>query len=308
MITVVIPTHNPKPEFLRRTLDCLKSQSYPQDRWELLIIDNASSTMLSPSLLAWHAKGRVVREGTLGLTHARLRAVKEAKGELMVWVDDDNLLSPTYLEYAAEAFASSPRLGVAGGKSLAEYQDPPPSWFQPGLAPLGCRDLGAERMISRWNPDRPDYPSSAPIGAGMVIRKEAMLPWAAAVTADPKRQALGRKGKSLTSGEDNDINLTAMRSGWDLAYLPELELTHLIPPARLTLDYLGRIARVSYRDFIRVLDIHGIRPWPKIGRATLPLRAARAWVHCKAWRGPVEQIRWHSALGQFEGRAELGNS
>lgn len=308
MITVIIPTHNPKPEFLQRTLAALRMQSLPFEQWQLLIIDNASTTPVDATLADWHPAARVVREMQLGLTHARLRAIQESADGLLVWVDDDNLLDSDYLSHAKEAFASSPRFGAAGGKSLAEYQDAPPFWFQPSLAPLGCRDLGSEQILSRWDPDKPEYPASSPIGAGMVIRKEAMLPWAEAVMVDPKRQALGRKGKSLTSGEDNDINLTALRAGWELAYLPQLQLRHLIPPARLTLDYLGRIARVSYRDFIRVLDIHGIRPWPKIGRATIPLRAARAWINCKAWRGPAEQIRWHSAIGQFEGRAELGNS
>ncbi|WP_035614035.1 glycosyltransferase [Haloferula sp. BvORR071] len=308
MITVIIPTHNPKPEFLQRTLGALRLQSLPSAEWRLLIIDNASNTPLDDALVSWHPAGRIVREPQLGLTHARLRAIREAEDGLLVWVDDDNLLAAEYLKEAKAAFDGHPQLGVAGGKSIAEYQDTPPHWFQPGIAPLGCRDLGEETILSRWNPQSPEYPAASPIGAGMMIRKQAILPWAEAVQVDPKRQALGRKGKSLTSGEDNDINLTALRGGWDLAYLPKLELIHLIPPARLTLDYLCRIARVSFRDFIRVLDIHGIRPWPSIRKESIPLRAAKAWMRCKAWRGPAEKVLWQSAVGQFEGRAELGNA
>lgn len=305
MITVVIPTHNPKTEFLYRTLAALRNQSLSLDEWQLLIIDNASPEAVNPACISWHPCARVVQEKNLGLTHARLRGIVEAEHELLVWSDDDNLLAPDYLAKAAEAFANSPKMGAAGGKSIPEYQEEPPDWYRSDLAPLGCRDLGDQPKLARWNPNHPEYPSGAPIGAGLVIRREALLPWAEAVRSDPRRLALGRKGSSLTSGEDNDINLCVLRQGWELAYLPQLSLIHLIPPGRLSFDYQQQISRTSFRDFIRVLDIHGIRPWSEISPATVHLRAAKAWFTFQAWKGPCERIRWQGAIGQFEGRAQL---
>ena len=308
MMTVVLPTHNPRQDILARALTALKAQSLEKSEWSMLVIDNASTEPLSNKLLNWHPQGRVVREEKLGLTHARLRAIDEAEDGLMVWVDDDNLLAPDYLEKASNAFESSPKLGAAGGRSLPEYEESPSSWYRPGLAPLGCRDLGDEGIVASWNPQCPEYPAASPIGAGMVVRKEAIEAWAEAVRNDPLRQALGRAGDSLTSGEDNDINLTLLRAGWNLAYLPQLSLTHIIPPGRLTLDYQKRMARVSFRDFIRVLDIHGIRPWSTISSVSVPLRTAKAWFTFQVWKGPREQIRWQGAIGQFEGRARLSPS
>ena len=305
MITVVLPTHNPREDIRARTLNALKAQSLEKTEWSMLVVDNASAESLSNKLLNWHPGGRVVREEKLGLTHARLRAINEADDGLIVWVDDDNILVPDYLEKARDAIESSPKLGAAGGRSLPEYEETPPSWYRPGLAPLGCRDLGDQRIVASWNAEEPEYPAASPIGAGMVVRREAILAWAEAVKTNPLRQALGRTGASLTSGEDNDINLTLLRAGWDLGYIPQLSLTHIIPPGRLTLDYQKRMARVSFRDFIRVLDIHGIRPWSRIPWGTLAIRKAKAWLTHKAWRGPAETIRWHGAMGQFEGRALL---
>ena len=307
MMTVVLPTHNPRQDILARTLTALEAQTLEKSEWSMLVIDNASVEPLSNKLLDWHPQGRVVREEKLGLTHARLRGIDEADDGLMVWVDDDNLLVADYLQQARDAFKSSPKLGAAGGRSLPEYEETPPAWYLPSLAPLGCRDLGDEGILASWNDQSPEYPASSPIGAGMVVRRDAILAWAEAVKTDPQRQALGRTGASLTSGEDNDINLTLLRAGWDLAYLPQLRLTHIIPPGRLTLDYQKRMARVSFRDFIRVLDIHGIRPWTPIPRWSIPLRATKAWLTHQAWRGTVEQIRWQGAIGQFEGRALLIN-
>jgi hypothetical protein len=156
-----------------------------------------------------------------------------------------------------------------------------------------------------WDQQAPLYPAAAPIGAGMVIRQKAMRAWADAVATDQQRLSLGRRGTALSSGEDNDINLTLLRAGWQLAYLPSLQLTHVIPAARLALRYQKQLARASFRDFVRVLDQHGIRPWSAIPRWTVPLRALRCWFSYRVWAGPAQQVRWRGAMGQFEARAQL---
>jgi glycosyltransferase involved in cell wall biosynthesis len=304
-LDVIVCTHNPHEGRLRQALDALAQQSLSFGRWSLLLIDNASKPSLAEDLVVWHPHGRVIREPELGLTHARLRAIAEATSDLLVWVDDDNLLDCHYLALALAAFDESPRLGAAGGKSLPVYESPPPPWYQSDLAPLGCRDLGDSEVRMTWDQDRPTYPPAAPVGAGMVTRRTAIQTWAQAVTSDPDRQRLGRTGTALSSGEDNDINLTILRNGWDLAYLPALRLQHIIPPDRLTADYLKRIARASFRDFVRVLAIHGIRPWKPIQRWSVPLRKLRAWLKYRAWESSAAAIRWHGAVGQFEGRAEI---
>ncbi len=306
-LSVLIPTHNPRSDYLHRTLDALRLQSLPRAEWELLLIDNCSAPALPPSLVDWHPRGRVVPAPTLGLTHARITGVDTASGEVLVWVDDDNILAPDYLENVRRLFAANDRLGAAGGKSLPEYDTPPPAWYRPGLAPLGCRDLGNHPLEARWEASGQPrhYPDSAPIGAGLAVRRDALLRWVERVKTDPIRQRFGRTGTALTSGEDNDINLTLLGDGWTLAYEPTLSLTHLIPPRRLTLDYQRRIARASFRDFVCVLALHDIRPWPAIARWTVRLRQLKAWFVMKAWQSPAASIRWHGACGQIEGRSRI---
>ena len=304
MISVLIPTHNPRPDFLDRTLAALRAQTLPAASWELVLIDNCSRTPLDENLIAWHPHGRILSAPTLGLTHARIAGQDAARGDILVWVDDDNLLASDYLATVELAFSENAALGAVGGKSIPEYESPPPPWYRPDLAPIGCRDLGDTRLDVKWGRDSTrSYPHFAPLGAGMSIRKQAMTDWVDLVKNDPIRRKFGRTGAALTSGEDNDINLTLLAAGWSLAYIPGLRLTHLIPARRLTLDYQRKIARATFRDFIRVLDIHGIRPWPAIARWTVPLRKAKAWVSLRAWSGPVASIRWHNACGQIEGRA-----
>ena len=100
--------------------------------------------------------------------------------------------------------------------------------------------------------------------------------------------------------------LHALETGWSAAYWPELTLHHLMPPDRLTESYLGAISRAAFRDYVRVLNLHGIQPWKAIPGWTLPLRKIRAWFRNQAWRGPNASVQWNSAVGNLEGRALIG--
>jgi glycosyltransferase involved in cell wall biosynthesis len=301
--TVIVPTHNPRSGYLAQTLAALRNQTLALHEWELLLIDNASSTALDASLVQWHPNGRVIRESRLGLTAARFRGLREASADLLVWADDDNILAPDYVQAAVRFFAERPGVGAGGGKATPVYESAPPPWYRSDLAPLGCRDLGNQELSAKWTSHgERRYPEAAPIGAGLVIRRAAMATWAEAVERDPVRQKLGRTGQALTSGEDNDIALTLLAAGWELAYTPTLTLQHLIPSRRLTLDYQQRIARATFRDFTRVLLLHDASPWPPISRRTMRLRQLKAWFTCRAWTGPAAQIRWSGLCGHFEGR------
>src|SRR4051812_45171677 len=114
-LSVILCTHNPRADYLRRTLEGLRAQSLALHEWELIIVDNASRTPLAGTLdLKWHPLGEVGREDEVGLTAARLRGIATARAETLVWVDDDNILAPNYLELAAELGRTWPQLGVWG--------------------------------------------------------------------------------------------------------------------------------------------------------------------------------------------------
>ena len=98
MISAIICTHNPREEFLKRALQALAVQTLDTQNWELIVIDNASTERLDKSLdLSWHPDSRVVRENELGLTPARLRGIRESKGDVLVFIDDDNVPEPDFL-------------------------------------------------------------------------------------------------------------------------------------------------------------------------------------------------------------------
>jgi GT2 family glycosyltransferase len=205
--------------------------------WELLLIDNASQTVLASEIdLSWHSNARHVREETLGLTAARLCGIREANNDILVFVDDDNVLDIDYLKNTLEILEKNPKLGAIGGKSLPEFEIEPEAWVEQFSGCLALRDHGDEpKIYFRQNPidiSANDYPEIAPIGAGLVIQKEIAKAYAKLVSQDKSRLALGRTGKKLVSGEDNDIVLTLLEAGWGVGYFPQLQLTHLISVGR----------------------------------------------------------------------------
>ncbi|MDO9190883.1 MAG: glycosyltransferase, partial [Sulfurimicrobium sp.] len=91
--TVALCTHNHAPR-LARTLRDLGGLIQPEQPWEFLVIDNASTDDTAAILVdkSWRFPGpevRMVREEKLGISHARNRAVTEARGEYIIFIDDD---------------------------------------------------------------------------------------------------------------------------------------------------------------------------------------------------------------------------
>lgn len=311
-ISVIIPAHNPDARRLARTLAGLRDQTLALACWETLLIDNASTPPLDLATLPSPrpANLRVLREPVPGLAAARLCGLHAASAALCVFVDDDNVLAPGYLAAALALFTAHPALGAAGGPSLAEFEATPDAWTAEFFPLLALRDLGAEPQFARF--DRagtprhpPPYPRCAPIGAGMVLRREAARSW---MERPPSTHLSDRCGTALTSGGDNDIVLSVLRDGWEVGYAPDLALTHLIPAARLAPAYLARLNRGIQKSWMQVLAQHDANPWPPIARWSVPLRQAKAWFTHRAWSGVTAHIRWQGACGHFEGRVASDGS
>src|SRR5688572_4101532 len=131
-ISVITCSHNPRPDYLERVLDALRKQTLDKSRWEFLLIDNSSQDSLEARVdLSWHSNARHIREGKLGLTHARLRGIREASGDLLVFVDDDNILDDDYLDEALRVAEEWPRLGAWGGQTRPGFEENPPDWTRP---------------------------------------------------------------------------------------------------------------------------------------------------------------------------------
>jgi len=217
------------------------------------LIDNASRESLERAWdLTWHPNARHLREDELGLTPARLRGIQEAQGSLLIFVDDDNVLVPNYLEEALRIETEWPILGAWGGDIVGEFETQPEPWTHPYLGYLcinECKEI-------RWS-NNPEDVSALPLGAGLCIRAEVANAYARQQAAIAPERMLDRKGSSLMSGGDVDMVLFCRKFGLGFGRFPGLSLIHLISARRLTENYLLELVRAVNRSVVLVGGIHG---------------------------------------------------
>ncbi len=130
-ITVVICTRE-RPGALARCLDSLLRQEYP--RFCVLVVDNAPVTGSTAEVVQAAARRgpvRYLREPQAGLSYARNAAVAAAPGEILAWIDDDEVADPYWLAEVARALAEHPEADVVTGVIVpAELETPAQVWFE----------------------------------------------------------------------------------------------------------------------------------------------------------------------------------
>lgn len=236
-LSVIICTYNPRIDYIREVIRRLQQQSLRPGDWELVVVDNNSKVSVGTQVdLSWHPAARVVRETDQGLTKARLRGIRETSGDLLCFVDDDNLLDSQYLSVALNLARVHPRIGAFGGSIRPVYEVKPPEWLGPYQEMLAIREVQREL----WTNAR-DAPFNPPCGAGLVVRKVVSEEYQQQLESVIWRKSLDRTGDNLISGGDTDLVLTACDVGLGWGVFPELTLEHLIPAGRLEWDYIMRL-------------------------------------------------------------------
>jgi glycosyltransferase involved in cell wall biosynthesis len=246
-LTVIICTHNPRPEYLSRTLEALRAQTLPFEQWELLILDNASNPAIEAlTNITWHQNARILAEPELGKNAALSRGTLHSTGALIVIVDDDNVLDPDYLANAVEIYEDYPFLGAFGGSIEGEFEVDPPLSLLPYMEGLAIRTT----VRDHWSNAR-KWSEATPFGAGMCVRREVAELYLHRVRSDKIRFALGPKGTTLGRGEDTDMAWTSFSLNKGTGCFARLRATHLISKDRLTESYVERLyTGLAYADEI----------------------------------------------------------
>lgn len=251
-ISVVICTYNPREDYLRRVLEGLRKQTLPAVEWELLLIDNASPDSVASRFdVSWHPRGKHIQEDEPGVTLARLRGIKESKADILVFVDDDAVLDPDYLEQALVVGEAWPFVGSWGGSALPEFEAQPPAW---------CLDHAWRLTVVAvkedvWSNLKEGF-LTTPYGAGLCVRRSVCQRFAERFNETSK--LLDRKGTGLSGYGDIDLAHCALDIGLGTGISTRLHLTHLIRASRLTMDYFIRHAEGDAASLMMFRAIRGL--------------------------------------------------
>jgi glycosyltransferase involved in cell wall biosynthesis len=244
-LSVITCSHNPREDYLQQAVEALKNQTLDKQNWEYLLIDNASDEPLEKRVdLSWQPNARHIREEKLGLTPARLRGIRESSGEILVFVDDDNVLDADYLQQVVEVGNKYPMIGAWGGQRRPLFEQEPPAWTRRHWSHLALHEFEKDT----WS-NQPD--AAMPNGAGLCVR-ESVADFYAGLHANGKRAfIMDRNGSSLVSGGDVDLAMCACDAGLGVGLFASLKLQHLIPSERLQEDYLLRLTEgIGYSGVI----------------------------------------------------------
>lgn len=267
LLSLIICTYN-REKFLGNSLCSVAAQPFPVGRYELILVDNAS-TDSTPEIAETFAREfpnvqfRYVRELNQGLSHARNRGISEARGEVLVFLDDDVQLDEEYLHVLWEFYEKNPEVMATGHAIEPKYLNREPVWMSKYLAPMVGRHV--------WSAEPVPYRGRKfPVGASMAFRRE-VFEQIGGFNPD-----LGRKGKALGGNEEKDLFYRMREKNMPVWFLPGVKLFHLIDDQRLTFDYVRRQATgVGLSERLRLRDV-GFGGW-----------LAKIWEECIKGGGTV---------------------
>jgi glycosyltransferase involved in cell wall biosynthesis len=292
--SVVICTHSPRADYFGDVVEALRAQTLPTEQRELIVVDNRSDPPVEGRFdFAWHPHWRLVREETLGLTLARLMGIREASGEMLIFVDDDNVLDPDYLQEVTPIAAERPCWGGWSGQCRGGFEEPPPVWTHRYWGYLVIREF--DRDV--WS-NLPRLPETMPCRAGMVVGRTVARHYLALHQTGGRRVQLDRTGSSLLSGGDNDLASCATDLGLGVGLFTALKLTHLISPGRFTESYLSRLAEGIYMSAVLIAHARDA----KAEVASYRVRG-RDWLRALENRGPHRNIQLEALRGRCKGLA-----
>lgn len=231
--TLALCTYN-RAALLERALASLADCSQPEGEWELLLVDNNSSDRTRQIAASFDGRlpVRYVFEGNQGLSAARNRALKEFRGEVLLFTDDDLRFEPDWLRSYESAFLAHADCGWFGGRILPWWEHGKPGWLHDermalieGL--LVHYDLGATDREYRME-------DKSPFGASFALRREVVE------RVGDFRLDLGVSGDTPGRGEEAeylDRVRPTSKSGW---YIGSTHAWHWQDAQRFSLRYLYR--------------------------------------------------------------------
>jgi glycosyltransferase involved in cell wall biosynthesis len=234
MLTAIICTYN-RAKYIGPLLESIAANDLAKEEYEILLVDNncTDNTREVCETFAETHKDvtfRYVVESEQGLSAARNKGIHEAKGDVIVYIDDDALVDSWYLRTVAEYMSAHKEIDAIGGPIIPLYEETEePKWMTRYTKELLCGYLNFGEAIRPFPGER--YPG----GGNAAYRSEVFSQVGLFNTA------LGRKGNSLMGAEEKDIFDKMKECGMRFMYLPKMILHHIIPQKKLESDYFNRL-------------------------------------------------------------------
>ena len=289
--TIVICTFN-RSSLLDKTLDqlsCLDVSGCGD--WEILVVNNNSNDD-TDAVIRRHSERLPIRplwQPRPGKSHAANLAVSEARGDLLLWTDDDVLVERGWLRAYVEAAQAFPHASIFGGPIEPWFETDPPAWILRHFSLItrcfAARDGFAERFV-------PISAAYIPYGANMATRRHCFD-----VCSFDVR--LGPEGDNQIGAEDGTLLQTLLARGMQGLWIKEARVRHFIPKARLTELFIWNFHCGRGREGVRTGNI-AARYWI-CGMPGWAIRGYLGNLVISKLLSPTKNERWLRALMRAAG-------
>ncbi len=254
-ISIVIATHN-RVNYLTKAIDSLHNQTLDKSRYEVIIVDNASTDETKEMVvekMQYFTNMVYVYESTPGTNFARNTGIRKAQGTYIAFMDDDAIAATQWLDRIIHNFQTvSPMPGIVGGKVSPIWEAQKPSWITNKL-------LGALSIV--------DYAQSPTfLEEKFLFSVNIAFPCQLLKEFGGFDTRLCRKGKNLITNDEILIAIKLKKAGYKFFYDPSIHVEHIIPRSRLTPEwFIRRIDAQGYSDAImwKLLEKPSMLQWSK---------------------------------------------
>lgn len=230
-LSIVICTYN-RELYIAESILAAINQTTSQEEYQVIVVNNNSKDRTNEICR------RLLNEDGLqfdyfietnqGNSYARNRGIKEATGNIIVFVDDDAIMESDYVTNLLAFYQKHPNVDAAGGRIYPRYEEKKADWLSPVLMPLiAALDMGNKPKAFRWG--------KFPIGANMSFRKQVFE------KIGVFNVNLGRIGMNLQGGDEKDVFARMRVDNLSIWYCPDAIVHHVIPATRLEDSYIKRM-------------------------------------------------------------------
>jgi glycosyltransferase involved in cell wall biosynthesis len=233
-ISIVIATYK-REKYILDALRSLCLQTIPAHEFEVIVVDNNSqdnTPALVTQFIDEHPEHNIhfFEEQRQGASFARNTGADLARGTYLCFMDDDAVATPDFIANIFTFYVNHPEASGLGGRIIAQYDPEEPKWMSKYVASLVGNFDYSDQLVQF-------EPNKYPLESNMIIPKQDFDLVGGFNTALP-----GVKGTLRIGGEGKDFFFKIRDLGKKLYYDPSVIVYHQIETAKLTREYMYRVA------------------------------------------------------------------
>lgn len=298
---------NPPSDSIRYVAEALRAQTLDDSRWELVMIDNGSQPPLERTYrqdFAWHPNLRFVVEPQRGYAFCHRRAILEARSGLILFLGDDCILNPDYLESALQILEEHRDIGVLTGNIVLRNDRIGNDSITKQIIETVYPQANIKGLLKTET--RTGYTAAMRGSAGMIVRKTVANLWLDkfwVYLSIMDKLKKGRHQFTTLRYTDLDFSMHALHNGFTIARSDQLEFVHFTSKEEVNFLHLIRLAdTVGFNEQLFFArwgwDLNNQKLWGEIyaflARLIRPTKRIGVWI-----------IKTMTAFGRLRARVFL---